>query len=40
MTIEDTRASYDVPKNEWVGVGKTVDPQKRDYALVALTATK
>ncbi|MEV7730454.1 hypothetical protein AB0P15_38005 [Streptomyces sp. NPDC087917] len=40
MTVENTQVSFDVPKNEWVGVGKTTDPQKRDHALVALTASK
>ncbi|MFJ7160022.1 hypothetical protein ACIQUQ_34420 [Streptomyces sp. NPDC101118] len=40
MTVEKSEVSFDVPKNEWVGVGKTTDPQKRDHALVALTASK
>lgn len=40
MTVENSEVSFDVPKNEWVGVGKTTDPQKRDHALVALTTTK
>ncbi|MER5777498.1 hypothetical protein ABT144_25060 [Streptomyces sp. NPDC002039] len=40
MTVENTQVSFEVPKNEWVGVGKTADKEKRDHALVALTASK
>ncbi|MFI5669554.1 hypothetical protein [Streptomyces sp. NPDC051704] len=40
MTVEEAQVSFDVPKNEWAGVGKTLDPKKRDHALVALSASK
>ncbi|MFI5999639.1 hypothetical protein ACIA98_04365 [Streptomyces sp. NPDC051366] len=40
MTVEEAKVSFDVAKNEWAGVGKTLDPQKRDHALVALSASK
>lgn len=39
-TVEEAKVSFDVAKNEWASVGKTLDPQKRDHALVALSASK
>ncbi|MFG3280442.1 hypothetical protein [Streptomyces sp. NPDC048111] len=40
LTVDNTRVSADAPKNEWTGVGKNTDPQKRDHTLVELAASK
>jgi hypothetical protein len=40
MSVDDTQVSFDVNKNEWAGVGKLGDPQKRDHLLLEIVTTK
>lgn len=40
MTVGSETKSFDIDKNTWTGVGESSDPQKREYALVEIRATK